>query len=318
MSTRYVWEKSDVSVTTTKTTTKSYTYKILDEERVHYVYQGDSYAEQGPLKEFVLTGSTSSSAILDGEEDAMPIPMCKYVVPRPEKHLGYPEMLSAKDSYGQYHVYWTAKRTGSLVEIWVEGWLDSDPDPLVKQQFNIHKQNYSKGSYVSLASNASRSAFSDNGISAENWYVYKGSDIIDPILVSYSKSEPEAGDPITIAATPRTPTYGGTISYQYQYSIDGGKTWTNIGNKTTATSKTVTIPEGAEQFQARVLASDGWGFTSTTYVYGPSLPVSQIKAYATVGGKLAAGAKMYATMGGKIRQIQKGYATVGGKIRKLF
>lgn len=165
------------------------------------------------------------------------------------------------------------------------------------------------------SSAGSSGAFYSNGW---KWLSYKGSDTIDPTAASYSHEDLYSGESVTITITPRTPTYGGTISYQYQYSTDGGRTWTNIGSKTTDTSKSITILEGAEQFQARVLASDGWGFTSTTYVYGPSLPVSQIKAYATVGGKLAAGAKMYATMGGKIRQIQKGYTTVGGKIRKLF
>lgn len=227
-------------------------------------------------------------------------------------------MLSAKDSYGQYHVYWGAKRTGNLVEICVYGWLDSNPDPLVKQQFYIQKQNYSKGNYISSVSSISRSSYNDNGLSDSYWYVYKGSDNIDPISITYSKQDLTSGEPTTVFVSSRAPTYGGTIYYQYQYSTDGGNTWTNIGSKTTSTSKTVTIPEGAEQFQARVQASDGWGFMSTTYIYGPNLTVSQIKAYATVGGKLMAGTKMYATVGGKIRQVQKGYTTVGGKVRKLF
>lgn len=179
-------------------------------------------------------------------------------------------------------------------------------------------ESQEKGDYKGLASGQTRSQYSDNGVSGNYWYIYKGADSIDPSSVSYSKQDLYSGEPITITVTPVTPTYGGTISYLYQYSTNGGSTWTNIGSKTTATSKTVTIPEGAEQFRVRVQASDGWGFTSTTYVTGANLPVSQIKAYATASGKLRAGAKMYATVGGKIRQVQKGYVTVGGKIRKLF
>ena len=174
------------------------------------------------------------------------------------------------------------------------------------------------GSFLGNISSKNSTTYPEYGIYGNYWYTYKGSDTIDPSAVTYSKQDLTSGETTTVFVSSRTPTYGGTIYYQYQYSTDGGNTWTNIGSKTTEARKTVTIPEGAEQFQARVQASDGWGFTSTTYVYGPSLPVSQIKSYATVGGKLAAGAKMYATMGGKIRQIQKGYATVGGKIRKLF
>lgn len=159
-------------------------------------------------------------------------------------------------------------------------------------------------------------AFEESG--AWKWRSYQGADNIDPYSVSYSEAELQAGEPVIASVSPRQPTYGGTVYYQYQYSTNGGTTWYNAGGKTTATSKTVTIPEGAEQFRARVQASDNWGFTSTTYVYGENLPVSQIKAYAAVGGKLRSGAKIYAAVGGKIRQIQKGYATVGGKIRKMF
>lgn len=173
------------------------------------------------------------------------------------------------------------------------------------------------GSFVENISSVSSSAYPSNGTQGNYWYEYKGSDTIDPTTVSYSTRDLYPNEPVTITVTPRTPIYGGTVYYQYQYSVNG-TTWTNIGNKTTATSKTITIPEGAERFQARVQASDGWGFTSTTYVTGGNLPVSQIKAYATVSEKLRAGAKLYATVGGKTRQIQKGYATVGGKIRKLF
>ncbi len=175
-----------------------------------------------------------------------------------------------------------------------------------------------RGDFVSNISSQKPNEYPNSGIKGSNFYEYKGSDTIDPSAVTYSKQDLYPGELVTITADPVTPTYGGIISYQYQYSLDGGSTWTNIGSKTTSTSKTMNIPEGAEQFQARVQASDGWGFTSTTYVYGPNLPVSQIKAYAAVGGKLVAGAKMYATVGEKIRQVQKGYVTVGGKIRKLF
>lgn len=194
--------------------------------------------------------------------------------------------------------------------------LDQGGEPFYKSGGVI-----SKGSSIVFHQSTALKNLEEGAISYNNnwrWRDYKGQDSIDPSAVTYSKQDLYSGEPVTIIATPITPTYGGAISYQYQYSTDGGTTWTNIGSKTTETSKTFTIPEEVEQFQARVQASDGWGFTSATYVTGANLPVSQIKAYATVSGKLMAGAKMYATVGGKIRQIQKGYATVGGKIRKMF
>lgn len=150
------------------------------------------------------------------------------------------------------------------------------------------------------------------------WREFLGSDIVDPQLITYSKNDLQSGESISLRVTPRVPTYGGTIYYQYQYSTNGGNTWANIGSRTTSTNKEVTIPVGANQFQARVIASDGWGFTSSTPVKGQNLAVSQLKAYATVSGIHKAGVKMFVTVDGKAREISKGYATVGGIIRKLF
>ncbi len=147
--------------------------------------------------------------------------------------------------------------------------------------------------------------------------MYKGSDTIDPTTVTYSKAELYPGDAVEIRVSARTPTYGGTVYYQYQYTLDG-KTWTNLGSKTTSTTATVTIPEGVERFQARVLASDGWGFTSTTYVTGPSLGVSQMKAYGTVAGVVTPLAKGWCIVGGKVRSLSKGYVAVAGVWKKLF
>lgn len=61
--------------------------------------------------------------------------------------------------------------------------------------------------------------------------------------------------------------YGGEISYQYEYSTDGGATWTAAGT-TTGESLDITVPENVSSFLARVKASDNWGYTSSEYVYG--------------------------------------------------
>lgn len=198
--------------------------------------------------------------------------------------------------------------------------VDFDGDTSQKYNFYVTGGELSQSSLLYTETSASNSKTEGPFLSGGNWRwrKYRGADTIDPTAISYSSGDLYSDELVTITVTPRTPTYGGTIYYQYQYSINGGATWTNIGSKTTDASKSITIPEGADQFQARVLASDGWGFTSKTYVYGSNLPVSQIKAYATVGGKNRAGAKIYATVNGKIRQVQKGYVTVVGKIRKLF
>lgn len=112
---------------------------------------------------------------------------------------------------------------------------------------------------------------------AQYWYVYLGSDNIDPTAVGYSTTSPKGGNAITIKVTARSNTYGGTISYQYEYSLDGGSTW-ELLKTTTATSASYTIPKGTTQFRARVQARDNMGFTSADWVYGAQLTVTNNSA----------------------------------------
>lgn len=130
-----------------------------------------------------------------------------------------------------------------------------------------------KGTLLDKTSGPSQSTYPADGVSGNYWYTYLGSDNIDPTAVGYSTTTPKGGENITIRVTARSNTYGGTISYRYQYSINGGQSWTDAGT-TTATSKTVTVPKGAPTFQARVLASDNMGFTSSTWVTGAKLTVT--------------------------------------------
>lgn len=219
--------------------------------------------------------------------------------------------------------YWGVEGNLTTAAVWncnSDSIFDSPTSTLEKLGFYVSGGDIAQGSSllrtVSSRAALETGAFIDAGVF--RWRAYKGSDTIDPSAVTYSKQDLYPGEPVTISVTPVTPTYGGTVSYLYQYSIDGGSTWKNIGSKTTNTSVSITIPEGALQFQSRVTASDGWGFTSTTPVLGPSLGVSQLKAYAAVSGTSRAGVKMYATVGGKVKEIQKGYAIIGRKVHKIF
>lgn len=114
-------------------------------------------------------------------------------------------------------------------------------------------------------SNSARSRYPDNSYSGNYWYVYQGYDSIDPDAITYSAIL-LTNTPISITVTPSANTYGGTISYQYQVKLDEG-TWINV-KKAIETSISYTIPVGTKSFQARVLASDDMGFTSTDYVTG--------------------------------------------------
>lgn len=130
----------------------------------------------------------------------------------------------------------------------------------------------SRGSKVGNASSNSSSTYPNGNIGGNNWYEYLGSDDIDPVAVS-TPANLRGGEAALVTVTPGTgKVYGGTVSYRYEYSVNGGTSWV-LANTTTATSLSITIPEGSPSFQARVRAQDNLGFTSSTYVYSTQVTV---------------------------------------------
>lgn len=126
-------------------------------------------------------------------------------------------------------------------------------------------------SYGNISASASDS-YPSNGVNGNYWYIKLGTDVIDPISVSYDT--PHGGELLDIIVTPSASIqYGGTISYKYETSTDGGVTWTTVNASTTATTVSVLVPAGVQTFQARVTASDNMGFTSTTAVAGENIAV---------------------------------------------
>lgn len=188
-----------------------------------------------------------------------------------------------------------------------------------------------------------------SGMSNGYAYSYAGSDNIDPTSIAYSNTTPMQGDSITISVTARSNTYGGTISYQYEYSINDGGTWVKEGSPTSSKSKTITIPSNATKFKARVRASDNYGFTSTDYVVGSSLTVTSKQtttnpdpgtttptnpgtgttnpgttspSTGNTGNNNTTTTKsntkaMYAGINGKARKMRKGYVGVNGVARRI-
>lgn len=140
---------------------------------------------------------------------------------------------------------------------------------------------YSKGStsYGNVAGTSS-TAYPNNSYSGDYWYVYKGSDSIDPTAISYPTNIFK-GQRVTVTITPGTPTYGGTISYKYEYTTNGS-TWTTFADNVSSTSASVTLPSNATVFQARVTASDNMGYTSTTAVTGEQRTVYNIDPTAVI------------------------------------
>ena len=127
-------------------------------------------------------------------------------------------------------------------------------------------------SLLGVSASANNAAYPQNGASGTDFYVFKGSDSIDPASLSYPAS-PKSTVPITLTVTPsKENTYGGTVSYQYEVSLDGGNSWAQLG-LTTALTMDYTIPKGTQTFRARVQARDSLGFTSSEWIYGPQVAV---------------------------------------------
>lgn len=126
---------------------------------------------------------------------------------------------------------------------------------------------YSRGNYIDDVSSDSSNAYPENSHSGSYWYTSKGQDNIDPISVSYDSEQVLTQQMVIQAAASTGNVYGGTITYDYQVCVDGSS-WIDVGSST-ALSMNYTTPETATQFQARVRAKDNMGFTSTTWVTGP-------------------------------------------------
>ena len=120
---------------------------------------------------------------------------------------------------------------------------------------------YSKGttSYGNITASSS-SNYPNNNYSGSYWYVYKGSDSIDP-TVSITPNPGKGGELVTINITPSTGNvYGGTIKYKVTYSLDSGSE-TVLNESTSETSLQLLVPKGTESLTVYVTASDNMGFT---------------------------------------------------------
>lgn len=303
MSTRYVWGKYNVK--------ESYSVSSNDDT---YAVRLDGSSVIGASNYTISNGkfTPSGSSVTLYLGDQLNANTYPYIIDSSNNKM-YGDVYSTGTIYWDYDshtkeliLYMVQADTGNIRDILFNIWTCQ----------TIQKQ----GSFIDNISSSSSSAYPSNGVSGSYWYKYLGSDNIDPILVSYSSSSPKAGESITISISKRTPTQPGTIYYQYQYSINNGSTWTNIGSKTTATNVSVTIPTNATQFKARVLASDNLGFTSSTYVVGDNLIVQTSSGdnYIGIGGTARQIDKIYIGIGGTAREIVEGYIGIGGTARKFY
>lgn len=121
-------------------------------------------------------------------------------------------------------------------------------------------------------SSASSGAYPTNGWSSPYWYERQGSDVIDPAAVSLPASI-FGGDTVTATVTPSAgKVYGGTVSYTWQYRLDGGA-WQSLASGTAATQQ-LTVPAGTNTVEVQVRANDDLGFTSSTWVSSGAVSVT--------------------------------------------
>lgn len=124
---------------------------------------------------------------------------------------------------------------------------------------------YIQGSYLDQRSNVSSYYYPYDDEHGGYYYVRQGSDEVDPTAVTVP-DDIDDGTTITISLTPNSgKTFGGTISYTYQYRYDGGS-WQTL-TTTTATSTMLSVPKDQyKTLEVRVRAQDDMGFTSNTWV----------------------------------------------------
>ena len=121
-------------------------------------------------------------------------------------------------------------------------------------------------------SSASSGAYPTNGWRSPYWYVYQGADTIDPAAVTLPASI-MGGDTVTVTVTPSAgKVYGGTVTYTWQYRLDGGA-WQSLASGTAATQQ-LTVPAGTNTVEVQVRANDDLGFTSSTWVSSGAVSVT--------------------------------------------
>lgn len=121
-------------------------------------------------------------------------------------------------------------------------------------------------------SSASSGAYPTDGWRSPYWYVYQGADTIDPAAVSLPASI-FGGDTVTATVTPSAgKVYGGTVTYTWQYRLDGGA-WKSLASGA-GTTQSLTVPAGTNTVEVQVRANDDLGFTSSTWVSSGAVNVT--------------------------------------------
>lgn len=171
--------------------------------------------------------------------------------------------------------YWNLKNIGttSRPNYVLNIYDDSNGNSYASCYHHMSRQEQYPSTRVGWVSDARASAYPNYDVSGSYFYEAETQDNIDPSSVNLPESIRYNSD-ITISITPssdaQTNSYG-NITYTYQYKFDNGS-WTTI-ETTSETSVELHIPSDKSSIQARVLAQDDIGFTSSTYVLSSTVSI---------------------------------------------
>lgn len=317
MSTRYVWSKN----------TKEFIKKVTQDYDMTKYYSKDSppvsntglfigYFAEG-IKDnkdgtFDLSGELRT-AYTGTPVSSTQFPYCAYDT---SKVTRYGERNS---SFGGY--YWHPSFiaiSGSIYSTFRQK-LTDDTSSSTALKYNIVTAEAGRGSFIEDVSSSASGGFPQNGEKNGYWYTYKGNDSIDPDNVKIDADEIRPNKYVRAVVTPHKNTYGGIISYWFQYSINNGSDWIGYGAETTDITKEILVPENAKQFNVRVQARDNMGFHSSTYVYAGNRETERINAYVGITDKARKATEMYIGVNGVARKVIAGYVgDANGKARKWF
>ena len=144
--------------------------------------------------------------------------------------------------------------------------------------YNIYKYNVSSrlvaDDILGYVSSANSSEY-DTGYDGRYYWFTQSAQEVDPTLTLPATAE--GGDTISLTITRSQDAINnryGTLYYTVEYSLAGGA-WTTLADETSNQfSFNISIPEGTETVQARVLVSDNLGYTSNDYVYSNTTSVN--------------------------------------------
>lgn len=165
-----------------------------------------------------------------------------------------------------YATFSLAMYYGNWIGVYGSLRLKSGGKKYTSQQFQEPYTYYVKGSFVEYVSSTEDNTYPADGYSGGYYYVYNGSDNIDPTAVTVP-DDIDDGTTIQITVTPSDEkVYSGTVSYTYQYRYDSSWRWQTL-TTTTALTASLQVPKDTYQtLEVRVRAQDNLGFTSTTWV----------------------------------------------------